>query len=48
MAFIAHWQAGDGPSAFMPLALLALLFVSYLTRPASRRLAAPATQSSRD
>jgi DoxX-like family len=42
MAFIAHWQAGDGASAFMPLVLLALLIVSYLTRPASRRLAAPA------
>jgi hypothetical protein len=39
MAFIAHWQAGDGPAAFLPLALLVLLAVSYLTRPASRRLA---------
>ena len=38
MAFIAHWQAGDGGEAFMPLALLALLAVSYATRPASRRL----------
>jgi DoxX-like family len=38
MAFIAHWQAGDGASAFLPLGLLALLIVSYLTRPASRRL----------
>lgn len=42
MAFIAHWQAGDGMASFMPLGLLALLIVSYLTRPASRRLA-PAT-----
>ncbi|HEV8254266.1 MAG TPA: DoxX family protein [Vicinamibacteria bacterium] len=39
MAFIAHWQAGDGAEAFMPLVLLILLIVSYLTRPASRRLA---------
>jgi hypothetical protein len=37
MAFIAHWQAGDGISSVMPLALLILLIVSYLTRPASRR-----------
>jgi hypothetical protein len=42
MAFIAHWQAGDGATALMPLVLLALLIVSYLTRPASRRLAVPA------
>jgi hypothetical protein len=42
MAFIAHWQAGDGATAFMPLVLLVFLIVSYLTRPASRRLA-PAT-----
>jgi hypothetical protein len=38
MAFIAHWQAGDGAEAFVPLALLVLLAVSYLTRPATRRL----------
>ena len=37
MAFIAHHQAGDGPIAFVPLALLAILIVSYLTRPADRR-----------
>jgi len=42
MAFIAHWQAGDGASALMPLVLLVFLIVSYLTRPASRRLAVPA------
>ena len=45
MAFIAHWQAGDGAHAFMPLALLVFLCVSYLTRPASRRLAGPAEPS---
>jgi len=39
MAFIAHWQAGDGPAALFPLALLAVLLISYLTRPASRRVA---------
>ena len=37
MAFIAHWQAGDGMEAIMALVLLILLIVSYLTRPASRR-----------
>jgi hypothetical protein len=41
MAFIAHWQAGDGAASLMPLVLLAFLIVSYLTRPASRRLAVP-------
>jgi hypothetical protein len=42
MAFIAHWRAGDGAASLMPLVLLAFLIVSYLTRPASRRLAVPA------
>lgn len=37
-ALIAHYLAGDGPKAFSPLILLVLLVVSYLTRPASRRL----------
>jgi len=35
-AFIAHHLAGDGPKAFTPLVLLALLAVSYVTRPSSR------------
>src|SRR5437762_10245402 len=35
-AFVAHYLAHD-PSAFMPLVLLALLVVSYVTRPASRQ-----------
>ena len=35
-AFIAHYLAKDGPKAFMPLILLAVLVVSYVTRPASR------------
>ena len=32
-AFIAHYLAKDGPKAFMPLILLAILFVSYVTQP---------------
>jgi len=45
MAFITHYSAGDGVQVWaMPLALLALLIVSYLTRPPSRRLTfSPAT-----
>ena len=35
-AFIAHYLANDGPKAFLPLILLAVLVVSYVTRPASR------------
>jgi uncharacterized membrane protein YphA (DoxX/SURF4 family) len=36
-ACVAHYLAKDGAEAFMPLVLLALLAVSYVTRPASRR-----------
>ncbi len=36
-AFVAHYLAHDGAQAFMPVVLLVLLFVSYLTRPANRR-----------
>ena len=39
-AFVAHYVAKDGPKAFMPLILLVLLAVSYVTRPASRVLRA--------
>lgn len=39
-AFVAHYVAKDGPTAFTPLALLLLLAISYLTRPASRRFQA--------
>ena len=35
-AFVAHYLAKDGPKVFMPVILLALLAVSYVTRPASR------------
>jgi uncharacterized membrane protein YphA (DoxX/SURF4 family) len=37
-AVAAHYLAKDGAVAFFPLILLVLLFVSYFTRPASRRL----------
>lgn len=36
-AHIAHHIAKDGPVQYMPLVLLALLLVSYVTRPESRR-----------
>jgi hypothetical protein len=40
MATIAHYSSGEGPQVWAaPLTLLVLLIVSYLTRPASRRLA---------
>ena len=35
-ASVAHYLAKDGPKAFMPLVLLVLLAISYVTRPASR------------
>ena len=37
-AVVAHYLAKDGSVAFFPLMLLILLFVSYFTRPANRRL----------
>jgi hypothetical protein len=36
-AFVAHYLAKDGPIAFIPLILLLLLVVSYVTQPASRQ-----------
>jgi DoxX-like family len=36
-AFVAHYLAKDGPTVFMPLVLLVILIISYLTRPASRQ-----------
>jgi uncharacterized membrane protein YphA (DoxX/SURF4 family) len=36
-AFVAHYLAKDGPKAFMPVFLIALLSVSYLTRPSNRQ-----------
>jgi len=39
MAFISAYTGGEGAQAWaVPPVLLALLFVSYVTRPASRRL----------
>jgi DoxX-like family len=35
-AFVAHYLVKDFPTAFMPLALLVILAVSYWTRPAGR------------
>ena len=37
-AFVAHYLAGDGPTAFMPLISLVILAVSYWTRPATGQL----------
>jgi hypothetical protein len=40
MATISHYSAGDGPQVWsVPLTLLVLLIVSYVTRPPSRQLA---------
>ncbi len=36
-ACVAHYLAKDGPKAFMPLILLVLLVVSYVTRPSNRQ-----------
>ena len=42
-AFVAHYLAKDGPKAFLPLILLVLLVISYVTRPASRQWQAKVT-----
>jgi hypothetical protein len=42
-AFVAHYLAKDGPVAFMPLVLLLLLAISYVTRPANRQWLAKTT-----
>ena len=39
-ASVAHYLAGDGALVLLPVGLLGLLAVSYLTRPADRRGAA--------
>ena len=41
-ATVAHYLAGDRPLFLLPLALIGLLAVSYVMRPASRRLSAEA------
>jgi hypothetical protein len=43
-AFVAHYVARDGPTALMPLLLLVLLGISYVTRPASRQRQAMAAR----
>ena len=40
-ATVAHYLAHDGGKAYLPLVLLALLAVSYWTRPESRRWIVP-------
>jgi uncharacterized membrane protein YphA (DoxX/SURF4 family) len=45
-AFIAHYLAKDGATAFAPLVFLLILAISYLTRPASRQCQAIATPMS--
>ena len=42
-ACVAHYVAKDGSVAFMPLLLLLLLVVSYVTRPANRQWSAKTT-----
>jgi uncharacterized membrane protein YphA (DoxX/SURF4 family) len=44
-AFVAHYLAKDGPKAFMPVVLLLILVISYLTRPASRQCHAKVTSA---
>ena len=36
-AFVAHFVAKDGATAFLPLLLLGFLIISYVTRPLSRQ-----------
>src|ERR1700758_1191862 len=42
-AFVAHYLAKDGRVVFEPLALLLILAISYLSRPASRQCQAKVT-----
>ena len=42
-AFVAHYLAKDGPIAFVPLILLLLLAISYVTRPPNRQWQAKVT-----
>jgi uncharacterized membrane protein YphA (DoxX/SURF4 family) len=42
-ACVAHYLAKDGSTAFLPLVLLVLLAISYVTRPASRQWPAKVT-----
>jgi hypothetical protein len=48
MAVVAHYSAGDGVQIWaIPLVLLVLLIVSYMSRPATRRLGASPTSFQR-
>lgn len=48
MAVVAHYSAGDGVQIWaVPLVLLVLLIVSYVSRPVSRRLGASPTSFQR-
>jgi DoxX-like family len=40
-ASVAHYLAGDKPLFLLPIALIGALAVSYVTRPATRRVSAP-------
>lgn len=42
-AFVAHYLSNDGPKAFLPLILLVLLVISYVTRPTTRQWQAETT-----
>ena len=39
-ATVAHYLAGDTPLFLLPVALIAALTVSYVTRPSDRRMSA--------
>jgi hypothetical protein len=42
---VAHYLAGDTPLFLLPVALIAVLAVSYVTRSADRRISADAMLS---
>ena len=44
-ATVAHYLAGDKPLFLLPVALIGALAVSYVTRPATRRVSARAMMS---
>jgi hypothetical protein len=46
-ATVAHYLAGDGPLSLLPVALIGVLAISYVTRPADRRGAEEAMPISR-
>ena len=46
-AFVAHYLVGDGALVLLPVALMGVLAVSYVTRPADRRGGAPLAHQTR-